>query len=56
MPDRWSEVSELIKDDLLGRQEVEEMFDGLPKAGDGLSVDLAGFVEFTRKVSRCTSS
>ena len=51
-PTRWSEVSELLEDELLTNQELDALFEGLPKAGDGVSIDLAGFVEFSRKVTR----
>ncbi|CAM9171196.1 unnamed protein product [Laminaria digitata] len=46
----WSEVSELLQDELLTSQELDSMFEGVPKAGDGSSIDLAGFVEFARKL------
>lgn len=43
-------MSELLEDELLTNQELDSLFEGLPKAGDGSSIDLAGFVEFSRKV------
>lgn len=47
----WSEVSQLIEDDLLSKEEVVEMFRDLPNAGEGASIDLKGFVEFATKVN-----
>lgn len=53
---RWSEISELLDDDLLTLEEVDAMFQSLPKAkGRGSSssspaVDAKGFLEFARKV------
>lgn len=54
---RWTEVSELLEDDLMTREEVGTMFQALPKAkGRGSSssapaIDAKGFLEFSRKVS-----
>lgn len=47
---RGRDVSELVTDGLLSRGEVENMFETLPKAAGGSSIDLAGFVDFGRKV------
>lgn len=53
---RWAEVSELLEDDLITRDEVGSMFQALPKAkGRGSSssspaIDVKGFAEFARKV------
>ena len=53
---RWTEVSELLEDDLMTREEVGTMFQALPKAkGRGSSssapaIDAKGFLEFSRKV------
>ena len=44
-------MSELLEDGLLTLEEVDEMFQALPKAGDGASIDLNGFAEFTTKVA-----
>eukprot|EP00752_Nemacystus_decipiens_P009010 g8043.t1 len=52
----WTEVSELLEDDLITREEVSTMFQALPKAkGRGSSssspaIDVKGFVEFSRKL------
>ncbi|CAM9265325.1 unnamed protein product [Scytosiphon promiscuus] len=52
----WAEVSELLEDDLITREEVGAMFQALPKAkGRGSSssspaIDVKGFVEFARKL------
>lgn len=53
---RWTEISELLGDDLITRDEVDAMFQALPKAkGRGSSssspaIDVKGFLEFARKV------
>lgn len=55
---RWTEVAELLEDDLMSREEVGSMFEALPKAkGRGSStsapaIDVKGFVEFARKVNK----
>ncbi|CAM9119069.1 unnamed protein product [Ectocarpus fasciculatus] len=52
----WTEVAELLEDDLMSREEVGSMFEALPKAkGRGSStsapaIDVKGFVEFARKL------
>lgn len=48
---RWSEVSDLLEDDLLSQEELQEIWGRLPKVGErGASIDLAGFVVFSHKV------
>lgn len=61
---RWSEVTELIDEDLLTREEVELIWDGLPKVADsvptagasgsdgGTLIDVQGFLAFDRRVRR----
>ncbi|CAN0290334.1 unnamed protein product, partial [Ectocarpus sp. 12 AP-2014] len=52
----WTEVAELLEDDLMSREEVGSLFEALPKAkGRGSStsspaIDVKGFVEFARKL------
>ncbi|CBJ30044.1 expressed unknown protein [Ectocarpus siliculosus] len=52
----WTEVAELLEDDLMSREEVGSMFESLPKTkGRGSStsspaIDVKGFVEFARKL------
>lgn len=48
----WSEVTELIEEKLLTRQEVEAMWEGLPKTEGG--IDLGGFWTFDRQVNTHT--
>lgn len=50
---RWSEVSQLVEDDLLSKEEVAAIFRDLPKAGGRASIDLKGFVAFASKVTCC---
>lgn len=59
---RWSEVTELIDEGLLTCEEVELIWDGLPKVANSVStagasgtdvgtlIDVQGFLEFDRKV------
>lgn len=61
-PRRWSEVTELLEEGLLAQKEVEQMWEGLPKAANrvtaagvpgadkGTLIDLQGFLEFDRQV------
>lgn len=49
---RWTEVSELLEDELLSVAELEKMWEALPKApGASRWIDLEGFAEFARRVS-----
>lgn len=50
---RWSEVSDLLEDDLLSQEELQEIWGRLPKVGErGASIDLAGFVVFSHKLDQ----
>lgn len=44
-------MSDLLEDGLLSQTELEEIWEGLPKAGDGALIGLAGFVVFAQKVT-----
>lgn len=61
---RWSEVTELLEEDLLTQKEVEQMWSGLPKVAnrvkaagtagseEGTLINLEGFLEFDRQVGK----
>lgn len=47
-------MSELLEEELLSEEELRDMWESLPKADNGASIDLAGFVVFARKVTDLT--